>query len=135
VWIGLIWLKEGRSSRLLCTWWWPLRFHKMRGIFWPAEETLASQKGLPSLPSTPWSRQNSFPPTQLYRSLILALQILHEVYEQRYGLRNLVDFHSIFVSTNFWEIFPNNISRPANYSSAWVTSLSCRLKPQNVMST
>jgi hypothetical protein len=33
---GLIWLRIGTGGGLLCTRWWTIRFHKMRGISWVA---------------------------------------------------------------------------------------------------
>ena len=42
-------LRIGASDGLLWTQWWHFRFHKTRGIPWPAEKLLASQKGLCSM--------------------------------------------------------------------------------------
>jgi hypothetical protein len=47
--IRCIWVRIKTSGRLFWRRYWTLRFHKMRGIPWPAEKPLASQEGLHSV--------------------------------------------------------------------------------------
>ena len=46
VWAGSNWLKIGTGGGHLWVRWWTFGFHKMRGIYWLAENRLASQEGL-----------------------------------------------------------------------------------------
>jgi hypothetical protein len=44
VWTGLMWLRRGACGRLLWTWQWTFRSHKIQGIYWLAVELAASQE-------------------------------------------------------------------------------------------
>ena len=46
---GLIWLRTATGGRLFWMQWWTFGFHKMWGMFWVAEDILASQEGLCSM--------------------------------------------------------------------------------------
>jgi hypothetical protein len=45
-WTGSIWLRIWTGGELLWMRLWTFGFHKMRGIFWVAQDVLASQEGL-----------------------------------------------------------------------------------------
>jgi len=46
VWIRFIWFRIGSNGGLLWRWAWTYGFHKMWGIYWPADWLCASQEAL-----------------------------------------------------------------------------------------